>query len=231
MNRKDQQLIYEAYTKVLEAAPQTLGSRIGQGLKGWAINKFGSGILSPFFASSKERLDADNQAYQEINSIKARLEAVYRQQYGKKYSDAVGADKQFVTDFIKNNMGVDLNDPEISRYLTTAVISDKNINEALKKAYAQKTKLQGGRNSAKFKFGQMLTHLKNGRGYIGNFETIIKQTMGDINNNVGKKTQYVDTSGRNPRSLEDLVQSLRTNDPTKIRQVIPYLQKFNDDMD
>lgn len=230
MNRKDQQLIYEAYTKVLEAAPQTLGSRIGQGLKGWAINKFGSGILSPFFASSKERLDADNQAYQEINSIKARLEAVYRQQYGKKYSDAVGADKQFVTDFIKNNMGVDLNDPEISRYLTTAVISDKNINEALKKAYAQKTKLQGGRNSAKFKFGQMLTHLKNGRGYVANFDTIIKQTMGDFNGRA-KTSQHVDTSGGNPKSLQEIVKLLRSNDPAKIRQAIPYLQKFDDDMD
>ncbi len=51
MTHKDQQLINEAYVKVMEAAPQTLGSRIGQGLKGWALSKVNKGILSPFFCS------------------------------------------------------------------------------------------------------------------------------------------------------------------------------------
>lgn len=143
MNKKDQQLIAEAYKQIAEAAPQTVGSRVAQGLKGWALNKFGSGILSPFLASSKERLEAENQAHKEINAAKARLEAVFKQQYGKPYGS--GAPKQFVSDFIENSMGVDINTPEISNFLTTDPILDKNINEALKQAYAQKNRL-GGNN-------------------------------------------------------------------------------------
>ncbi len=139
MNRKDQQLIYEAYTKVLEAAPQTLGSRIGQGLKGWAINKFGSGILSPFFASSRERLEADREAHNAINKQKAQFEAVYKQQYNRKYSDVTGAPKKFVEDYIRS-LGGNLNDREINRYLRSNMISDRDINELFKKIYAKKNR-------------------------------------------------------------------------------------------
>lgn len=144
MNKQDQQLIAEAYKQIVEAAPQTVGSRVAQGLKGWALNKFGSGILSPFLASSKERLDAENQAHQEINTAKARLEAIFKRQYGKAYSGSRGAPNQFVKDFIKNIMGVDINNPDISKFLITTVISDKDINEALKQSYAHRKNLGGG---------------------------------------------------------------------------------------
>jgi hypothetical protein len=230
MNRKDQQLLYEAYTKVLEAAPQSVGSRIGQGLKGWALGHLNKGILSPFFAASQERLDADKEAMSAINKQKAQLEATYKQQTGSAYNAARGADKQFVSDYIKNNMGVDLNDPEISRFLTADPVTDKNINEALKKAYAQKVRSQGGRNSTKYKFGQMLTNLKNGKGYVANYDTIIKQTMGDFNGSA-KNNQYVDTNDTNPMSLGDIVNLLKSGNNTDIQKAIPYLQRFIDDLD
>lgn len=231
MNKKDQQLIAEAYKQIVEAAPQTVGSRVAQGLKGWALNKFGGGILSPFLASSKERLDAENQAHQEINTVKARLEATYRQQYGKSYSDARGAPNQFVKDFIKSNMGVDLNDPQIDKFLRTDPVSDRNINEALKQAYAQKTRLQGGRNSDKYKFGQMLSNIKQYKQTTGNHLRVIKQIMGDYTKKPDKEVKYVNMNGKNPLTLEQIVNLLKSNNPNNINRAIGYLQKFDDDLD
>jgi hypothetical protein len=231
MNRKDQQLIYEAYTKVLEAAPQSLGSRIGQGLKGWALSKLNKGVLSPFFAASQERLDADKEAMSAINKQKAQLEAAYKQQTGAAYNAARGADKQFVSDYIKNNMGVDLNDPEISRFLTADPVTDKNINEALKKAYAQKVRSQGGRNSTKYKFGQMITNLKSTNTFSGNHSNILKQTMGDYTKSPSKDVKFVDINDQNPMSLENIVKLLMSNNSNKVQRAIPYLQRFNDDLD
>lgn len=139
MNRKDLQLIEEAYTEVLEAAPQTLGSRIGQGLKGWALSKVNKGILSPFFAASQERLEADKEASSAINKQKAQFEAVYKQKYNRKYSDIAGAPRKFVEDYMRG-MGANLKDPEIKAYLTSNMVSDRNINELFKKAYAKRNK-------------------------------------------------------------------------------------------
>lgn len=231
MNKRDQQLLAEAYKQIAEAAPQTLGSRVSQGVKGWALNKFGSGILSPFLAGSKERLDAENQAHQEINTTKARLEATYKQQYGKSYSDARGAPKQFVADYIKNNMGVDINDQEIDKFLQTDPVPDKNINEALKQAYAQKIRLQGGRNSQKYKFGQMLSNLKQYRQITGNHLKIIKQTMGDYTKSPDKDVKYVDMTNGNQKKLEEIVILLTNGKPDDFNKGISYLQKFDDDLD
>jgi hypothetical protein len=231
MNRKDQQLIYEAYIKVLEKAPESVFSRVGRGLKGWALSHLNKGILSPFFAASQERLDADSEAMSSINKQKAQLEATYKQQTGAAYNAARGADKQFVSDYIKNNMGVDLNDPEISRFLTADPVTDKNINEALKKAYAQKVRSQGGRGGIKYKFGQMITNLKSTNTFSGNHGIILKQTMGDYNKSPSKDVKFVDTNDANPMSLENIVKLLMSNKSNKVQRAIPYLQKFYNDLD
>lgn len=131
MTHKDQQLINEAYVKVMEAAPQTLGSRIGQGLKGWALSKVNKGILSPFFAASQERLEADKETSAAINKQKAQFEAAFKQRFSKKYSDASGSPKQFVINYLRINP----KDPRFAQYLRSNIISDRNINEILKKAY------------------------------------------------------------------------------------------------
>lgn len=225
MNRKDQQLIYEAYTKVLEAAPQSLGSRIGQGLKGWALSKLNKGVLSPFFAASQERLDADKEATTTINKQKAEFEAAYKQQTNRKYSDAIGAPRKFVEDYIKGNLGVDPADPEIAQFLRSNQVSDKDINEAFKKAYAERTKKTSyftGNNSPKKTIQSIVNKLRGNSTFDQNLQTALTSILGDPNNthNVYK------ISGKDV-SLKDLFDGLNRKDAKSISQLEELSKRYS----
>lgn len=165
MNKRDQELIAEAYVKVLEKAPQGMLSRMYQGAKSSLINKASNiPILGYAFAGAKERIESSAEAQQQVNKAKAQFETLYRQKMRKKYSDWRGAEKQFVMDFIKNVVGANINDPALTKYFNASVIKDRDINEAITVAYAVK-QMGGGKTTKKPKRREPSTPQNNHPDY------------------------------------------------------------------
>lgn len=228
MNRRDQQLLAEAYRKIVEAAPQTLGSRVGQGLKGWALDKLESvPIFRPFIASAKERLESDVNARKEINKNKADFEAAYRQKYGQRYNDKVGSDLKFVEDFIKG-LNIDVNSPSIRGVLQTDPVTDKDLNEALRQAYAVKVTNQGSASTRKANFKKIIDEISAGT-LTGNHMSKIKSMMGDWTK-TAQDVQFTDSHG-NRKKLSQIIQLLKSSNPTRKMHGVDFLKQFYSELD
>lgn len=154
MNKKDQQQLAEAYQQVIEAAPTTLGQRYGQYFKqlGTKALLHFFPFLEPAVASTLERLNADKQARDYINKTKAELEATYKVMYGG-YTGK--ADTEFVTDFLNKKFNLNSVDPrgnlvkEFNKInKTKLVLTDNEINNYIKAAYATYIVKSGGRLKA-----------------------------------------------------------------------------------
>ena len=230
MNRYDQHLIAEAYVKMLEKAPQGMWDRMIQGAKSNLINKASNiPILGYAFAGAKERIESNQESQQQINKAKAQFETLFLQSKRVKYNDKTGADKQFVTNFIKNVIRADVNDPALSSYLAAPVITDKNINEAITVAFAMRDMSGGGASGDKVALQNIINTYKTGGTLTIPQEKKLKALIGDWTKSPGKLSTYKleDTDG-NQKPLTRIMALLAN--PAQRADGIKFLQKALDDM-
>jgi len=230
-NHKDQKLIFEAYVKVVEKAPQGFFNRLRKSVGSSIINKAASiPILGHAFAGAKERIESSAEAQQQVNKAKAQFETLYRQKLRKKYSSRLGAGRQFVIDFIKNVLRADVNDSALSSYLTGATITDKNINEAITVAFAVRDMGGGGSSRDKAALQNIITTYQTSGTLNTPQQNKLKALIGDWTKPPGNTISYKleDTDG-NQKSLTEIMALL--NNPAKKLNGIKFLQKALDDMD
>lgn len=231
MNVRDQQLIAEAYTKILEKSPQGFLSRLGSSVKGKLIDKATNiPILGHAFAGAKERFETNKEAQQQINKAKAQFQTHYKQKTGKKYSDFTGADRQFVVDFIKNVIRADINDPALKGYFVAPKITDKQINQAITVAFAVRDMGGGGVSKEQAALQNIIdTYLKSNVINMAQ-ENKLKKIIGDWNNPQQQKSTLEDTDG-NQKTLK-AVHALLTSPVGSPQRAegIKFLQKVLDDM-
>ena len=231
MNGRDQQLINEAYIKVLEKAPQGFLSRLGSSVKGKLIDKATSiPILGHAFAGAKERFETNKESQQQINKSKAQFQTYYKQKTGKKYSSSTGADRQFVVDFIKNVIRADINDPALKVYFVAPKITDKQINQAITAAFAVRDMSGGGVSKEQAILQNIIDTYQTTNIVSMLQQNKLKKIIGDWNNPQQKLSTLEDTDG-NQKTLNDVMVLLKQPVGSSQRnQGIKFLQKALDDM-